>query len=163
MKTEGIAGELVAAVMAKTNADMEHQAADRLSPLPTHHVLEIGFGPGVGIELLSALLAEGHVAGASAHEPPWPDHSFKVVIAVNCAQVFEPMDANYREIARVMKVGARIVTLTHDRAINRYSESVDRWLTDVRDACQTCGFVGMEDWHGSARSGGTVGFSAVKM
>ena len=54
------------------------------------------------------------------------------------------------------------MTLTHDWAVKRHSESVATWLKDVRRACDRCGFADMEDWMGTARSGGSVGFTAVK-
>lgn len=190
MKTDGVSGRVVAFVMAKTNADMEAAAIERLAPSPEHHVLEIGFGPGVGIEMLGQRLTAGRVAGADpgsamlevatrrnekavetgrvelvlayANDLPWPDASFNGVLAVNCAQVFEPMEDSYREISRVMMPGARFVSLTHDWAVLRHSESVSRWLADVRSACASCGLAQMEDWSGEARSGGTVGFTAIK-
>lgn len=49
--------------MARRGRPVARGAVDRLELRPTDHVIEIGFGPRVGLELISNAVAEGWVAG----------------------------------------------------------------------------------------------------
>src|SRR5437899_803867 len=103
---------------------------------PNDRVLEVGFGPGVGIQLLARSAPAGYVAGVdpskemvdqatarnakaiksghvdlkygSAESLPFEDNTFDKVLAINSMQVWTDAAAGLREIRRVMKAGGRI-------------------------------------------------------
>lgn len=186
MKFDGIGAGVVARIMARDNADMERDAVARLAPDEQQAVLEIGFGPGVGVELLAARAA--FVAGVDpsgvmlrvaskrnraairagrvelferpAHQLPWPDARFDGCIAVNSVQLWDPMADSVAAVARVLKPGAALVTLTHDWAARRHAASVEAWVEGLSSELTRHDMVDVAVWHGVAKSGGTVGVSA---
>lgn len=187
---DGITGTLAARVMAASNSDMEEAAVNQLNPAPGDAVLEIGFGPGVGLELLSRRLTSGPVGGVdpsgammreakrrnraaiaegrlklvktTADSMPWPDGTFDGAIAVNSVQLFDPLEVSVLEVARVLKPGGRFVTLTHDWAIARDEASPDIWMVRFHLALAEAGFEDVHQWTGKARTGETVGVAARK-
>lgn len=64
----GVAGWLVGRLMGVKNAAMNRVAVELLDVQPDDAVLEIGFGPGVAIELIARRLTSGYVAGVD-HSP----------------------------------------------------------------------------------------------
>jgi hypothetical protein len=56
-RPKGILGRLGGIIMARTNRDMAARTIELLDVQPNDRVLEIGFGPGVGIELLARLVS----------------------------------------------------------------------------------------------------------
>src|SRR5687767_665560 len=59
----GILGRLGGIIMARTNQWMAQRTIELLDVQPSDRVLEVGFGPGVGIELLACTAASGWIAG----------------------------------------------------------------------------------------------------
>ncbi len=142
---EGTAGRLAGAVMARLNRDMERLAVDELGPAAGDSVLAVGFGPGVGLAELAARRCDGHISiygidpssvmveqaarrnrgadmelvQAAAESIPYPDGAFSGVIAVNSAQLWDPLDAAVGEIARVLAPGGSLITVTHVWAITK--------------------------------------------
>jgi ubiquinone/menaquinone biosynthesis C-methylase UbiE len=144
---EGATGRMAAAVMARLNRDMERAAIAELDPGEDDDVLAVGFGPGIGIQELAGRLARGYVAGidpsptmvelarrrnrravgtgqvalfaASADAIPFPDGAFRGVVAVNSMQLWRPLDASLREVARVLAPAGALVTVTHVWAIEK--------------------------------------------
>ncbi|MGE5594967.1 MAG: class I SAM-dependent methyltransferase [Hyphomicrobiales bacterium] len=184
---DGLKGRLAASVMAAMNADMEAAAIRALGPSPDARVLAIGFGPGVGVEKLARRLAQGHVCGVdpsaemvraatkrnrraiaagrveltqtTAASLPWPGASFDAAIAVNSLQLWSPLDASLAEVARVLRPGEQLVTLTHRWAAGRRGAH-DAWVADMRAALERHGFTGIETWTGRSRTGATIGIRA---
>ncbi len=60
---DGVTGRVAAAVMARRNRDMEEAALQLLAPRRGERILVIGFGPGVGIEMLVARCEPASVIG----------------------------------------------------------------------------------------------------
>ena len=177
-----------AGMMAKRlekNRDGELEAIEELAPSPSDRVLAIGFGPGIGIELLAPRVA--HVAGvdpskamvklasqrcralvdagrvelvrASADALPWDDGSFDGVVTVNTIQLWSPFEASVAEVARVMKSGARLVSYTHDWAIEMFGGGkVDAWAERAARVCARHGLVDPLHWFGKAEEGKIVAF-----
>ena len=157
---DGPIGKASAAVMARMNRDMEIAAADELEVEPTASVLAVGFGPGVGVDALAHRLPEGHICGidpsavmmavatrrnraaveagrvtlrrAGAESIPWPDGFFDAVVAVNCAQLWDPLETALAEIARATRDGGSLVLLTHRWAVERTGPA-DAWVARIRD------------------------------
>jgi ubiquinone/menaquinone biosynthesis C-methylase UbiE len=127
-------GRLVGMIMARLNADMEHAGVELLSLRGDERVLEIGYGPGIGIAALLAALPQGHVAGidpspvmyrqasrraeaagradlriGEVSSLPWPDAAFDGVLAVNNAQFWPDPAADVAEALRVLAPGGCVV------------------------------------------------------
>lgn len=135
---DGPLGLVTGPIMARRNAAAEVEAIEELAPGPSDSVLLIGFGPGVGIAELLTRLPTGRVGGVDpswvmnllarrwARDPrvrlerttaarlPWPDDYFDGATAVNSIQMWSPLGASVAEVARVLRPGGRLVTITHD-------------------------------------------------
>lgn len=187
---EGLMGAFVAKVMARANRAAEAEAISLLDPAPSDAVLAIGFGPGVGVALLAARLTAGTVVGvdpsasmlkvasrrnrsviaagrvelrqARAEATGAPAATFDGAIAVNALQLCEPFPATARELARVMKPGARLVGLTHDWALERQAGSVEAWDAAAKAALEAAGFGAVRSFRGKAEHGRIVVLTALR-
>ena len=123
-------------IMARTNQQCAAWVIDLLNIQSHERVLEVGFGPGVGIQLLARSASAGYVAGVDASEAmveqatarnmqaiesgrvdvrhgsverlPFEDHTFDKTLAINSMQVWPDAVAGLREMWRVLKPGGRI-------------------------------------------------------
>jgi ubiquinone/menaquinone biosynthesis C-methylase UbiE len=135
-RPKGILGRLGGIIMARTNQKCAAWVIDLLGIQPNDRVLEVGFGPGVGIELLARSASGGYVAGVdpseemvqqakarnvkamesgqvdlrygSAESLPFEDNTFTKALAINSMQVWPDAVAGLREMRRIMKPGGRI-------------------------------------------------------
>jgi ubiquinone/menaquinone biosynthesis C-methylase UbiE len=135
-RPKGILGRLGGIIMARTNQKCAAWVIDLLGIQPNDSVLEVGFGPGVGIELLAKSMSGGYVAGVDPSEEmveqakarnvkaiesgrvdlrcgsveslPFEGSTFDKALAVNSMQVWPDAVAGLREMRRVMKPGGRI-------------------------------------------------------
>lgn len=147
----GLLGELVGRMMARTNAPATRLLIDRLGLDGVETVLEIGYGPGIGIARLAQRLPAGRVFGidpspvmrsqaarrSSAHRDrvdlqigtvtslPWPPSTFDAVCSANSAQLWDPLDAATAEIARVLKPSGLLALALHQRAVRPDGTFVD--------------------------------------
>jgi SAM-dependent methyltransferase len=172
------------------NRDAELEAIAELDPAPTDAVLAIGFGPGIGIELLADRVAS--VSGVdpskamvkmasernrrqlsagrvelirgAADQLPWDDGTFDGVITVNTIQLWSPFEASVAEVARVMRPGARLVSYTHDWAIERFGGMpIDDWAERAARVCMRHGLGEPRHWFGQAEEGRIVAFVVRKL
>lgn len=69
-KPSGVLGRLAGFIMAKRASNIERNewGISLLNIQPSDHVLEIGFGPGVAIQKMSALVTDGFVYGIDHSE-----------------------------------------------------------------------------------------------
>jgi SAM-dependent methyltransferase len=132
----GVLGRLGGRVMARTNRRMAQRAVELLDVRPQDRVLEVGFGPGVGIQLLARAAASGWVAGIDLSEEmveqaearnakaiaagkvelrrgaverlPFEHATFDKALAINSMQVWPDAVAGLREIRRVLKPGGSV-------------------------------------------------------
>src|SRR5262245_66119681 len=65
-RPQGSLGRLGGIIMARANQKMAGWAIDQLGVRPSDRVLEVGFGPGVGIQVLAALASSGRVVGVDS-------------------------------------------------------------------------------------------------
>jgi ubiquinone/menaquinone biosynthesis C-methylase UbiE len=135
-RPQGILGRLGGIIMARMNQPCAAWVIDLLSIQPHDKVLEVGFGPGVGIELLARLVSEGYIAGVDPSEEmvqqakarnvkamesgrvdlrcgsveslPFDDSTFTKALAINSMQVWPDAMAGLREMRRVMTPSGRI-------------------------------------------------------
>jgi len=133
----GIAGHIGGRLMTgKDKRAMAEWVLSEMAIEPTDRILEVGFGPGLGIEVASAATPDGFVAGIdyshemvemarkrnavavdagnvdlrydSADEIPSEDAVFDKIFSINSMQVWPDAAAGLREMRRVLKPGGRI-------------------------------------------------------
>ncbi len=137
MRPDGAIGKLFGRLMASKNAAQTLTGIDMFDVQPTDHVLEIGFGPGVGIEALTTKAVDGRICGVdwssamlelaskrnraaiesgrvvlrqgSAEQVPFPDRQFDKVFEANSFHIWPDQDAALREIHRVLKPGGEFM------------------------------------------------------
>ncbi|SEJ92611.1 class I SAM-dependent methyltransferase [Paraburkholderia diazotrophica] len=135
-RPQGALGRIGGRIMANMNAPCAAWAIDLLDVRASDRVIEIGFGPGVGIQLLAQKATAGKIAGVdpspemlaqaaarntqaiargqvdlrqgSAERLPFDDDIFDKALAVNSMQVWPDAAAGLAELRRVMKPGATL-------------------------------------------------------
>src|SRR5262245_8935250 len=133
---KGVLGRLGGIVMARMNHDAAVQVIELLDVRPDDKILEIGFGPGVAIQLLLDRVPAGSIAGVdqsqemvrqasarnadalrsrrvdlrygSVERLPFPDESFDRALAIKSMQVWPNAGAGLQEIRRVLKPGGTL-------------------------------------------------------
>lgn len=181
---DGVLGWFVAHVMARANRAAELEAIELLAPRRDASVLVIGYGSGVGVERLAARLEAGRIVGVDpsqvmqrlaskrcragieqgrvelllgrADAVPVPDRSFDGALAVNTLQLCDPLADTAAELARILRPGARLVSITHDWVLRRRAGSVDDWVAEAREAFSACGFVDIEAAAARAEKGRAI-------
>src|SRR5512146_1366803 len=131
----GFLGRL-AGLFFRINREGIEWTIEQLEIQPADHVLEIGFGPGYGIQRVAGLASQGRVAGVDFSETmlqqatrrnaaaiaagkvevqlvdastlPYPDNSFHKVFGTNVVYFWKEPAATLQEIRRVMKPGGRL-------------------------------------------------------
>jgi ubiquinone/menaquinone biosynthesis C-methylase UbiE len=132
-RPKGVLGRLGGVIMARVNRDAAVQVIEMLDVRPDDKVLEVGFGPGVAVQLLLQRVPAGSVAGidysqemvrqaaarnaaalrngrvdlryGSAERLPFADETFDKALAINSMQAWPDGRAGLREIQRVLKHG----------------------------------------------------------
>ncbi|PMB41251.1 methyltransferase type 11, partial [Fischerella thermalis CCMEE 5205] len=135
-RPKGILGRLGGFILARTKRDFTQWVIHLLEIQPDDKVLEVGFGPGVGIEILAAAVSTGYIAGVdyskemveqararnakaikagsvqlqygSVEKLPFADDTFDKALAINSMQVWTDAMVGLRSMRRVMKVGGFI-------------------------------------------------------
>jgi len=156
-RPRGAMGMLGGVIMARVNRGCAVTLIEALEVRPDDAVLEIGFGPGVGIELLAEQVPQGHVAGvdpssemlaqatarnkdaaargrvdlraATAERLPFADDSFDKALAINSMQVWPDAMAGLQEVRRVLKPGGTLAL-----AFTPHSGQRESGLSDLVDA-----------------------------
>jgi SAM-dependent methyltransferase len=133
-RPQGLLGRLGGIVMARGNRRHAVWVIELLDVQQHDSVLEVGFGPGVAVQLLAE--SAQHVAGidssvemlrqattrnanalrdgrvdlrqGSADHLPFADGSFDKALAINSMQVWPDASAGLREIHRVLRPGGRV-------------------------------------------------------
>jgi ubiquinone/menaquinone biosynthesis C-methylase UbiE len=135
-RPQGVLGRQGGIIMARMNRNIAVRAIELLHVQAHDRVLEIGFGPGVGVELLASLVLSGRVDGVdyseemvrqatfrnaaaidanrvglrqgSVEDLLFENGTFDKVLAINSMQVWPNAVTGLREIQRVMKRGGRV-------------------------------------------------------
>jgi len=133
---KGVLGRLGGVIMARVNREAAVQIIEGLEVRPGDKVLEVGFGPGVAIQLLLHRVSAGSVAGVdysqemvrqaaarnaaalrnrrvdlrygSVERLPFADETFDKALAINSMQTWPDARAGLREIQRVLKHGGNV-------------------------------------------------------
>jgi ubiquinone/menaquinone biosynthesis C-methylase UbiE len=154
--------------MAVKNRPRIRWAVQELAVAPTDRILEIGFGPGVSLEMLARSAARGRVAGvelsevmaaqarrrlvrgglrerveievASVSSLPFPDGSFDKALAVNSVFFWPDPVENLREVGRVLRGGGRLALVNQPHGA-RTRAAVERARDQTVAWVQEAGFV----------------------
>jgi ubiquinone/menaquinone biosynthesis C-methylase UbiE len=171
---KGVLGRLIAYIMARETQAQNARAIEALTIEPRDHVLDIGCGPGWGVAALAERAHDGRVAGVDPSELmaetavarnrrlvqrgrveiaigsvaalPFADSSFDKALCVHVVYFWNDLGAAFREIARVMKPGARLAlvfrTDADKKAVSAFPAEVYRFpaLCDVMAPLEAAGF-----------------------
>src|SRR5262245_10652940 len=135
-RPKGLVGRLGGIVMAWSNRGIATRTVELVNIEPSDRVLEIGFGPGAGIQLLAERAILGQIAGIDSSEEmveqatarnaaavesgrvelqvgsverlPFANEAFDKALAINSVQIWSDPLAGLREIRRVLKPGGTI-------------------------------------------------------
>lgn len=133
----GLVGRFLAGVLNRANLPINLHMIGALEPGPGAQILEVGFGGGVGLELILRHAPDARVTGVeraddmltlarrrfaddlragrlelaagSVDRLPFPDARFDAACAANCVYFWPDVDAGLRELARVLRPGATLV------------------------------------------------------
>jgi ubiquinone/menaquinone biosynthesis C-methylase UbiE len=142
-RPSGLRGRVAGWLMALSNRKLNAWAVELLAVRPNDQVLEIGFGPGLAVQELAKRVRHGHVFGVDVsplmlqqatrrnattvgagrvvlHEGgvsnmPFADASIDKVLAVNSVQFWPHLDADLREVYRVLRPGGRLAIVLQPR------------------------------------------------
>jgi ubiquinone/menaquinone biosynthesis C-methylase UbiE len=159
-RPKGVLGRLGGIIMARTNQKCAAWVVSLLDIQPDDKVLEVGCGPGVGIELLTRLASAGYVAGVdisvemvkqakarnangiksgrvdlrhgSVEHLPFEDSLFDKALAINSMQVWPDAVTGLREIRRVLKTGGSVAL--------RFTPYSGQQKSGLTEALTTAGF-----------------------
>lgn len=143
-RPEGLLGKLGSIVMARMNRQAAAWGIELLELRGDEIVLEIGFGPGVAIEIMAKSAPGIRIAGidpspemvgqaarrnaaaiarnavdlrrGSADDLPFDNDTFDAALAINSLQVWPDAMAGLREIRRVAKPGGRVALVFTPRS-----------------------------------------------
>lgn len=149
----GVLGKLGGVLMARTNAGAAQWVLTLLDVRPDDRVLEVGFGPGIGIQYAAEVTPDGFVAGidcsdamvnqarkrnaaalqtgrvelqrGSAVDLPYEDDAFDKAFSINSMQVWPDAGAGLRELHRVLKSGGTVALAFTPHARQPSDELVD--------------------------------------
>ena len=149
---DGLSGRLVGRLMANGNRRAVEWTVSLQTIEPGDHVLEVGFGPGAGIEDAARRASAGRVAGIDSSTTmvdvarkrnaiairtghvdlrcgdaaflPYPNRAFNKVFSVHCIYFWADPVRVLREFQRVLTPGgiAAVTILPRDRWLERKTE-----------------------------------------
>jgi ubiquinone/menaquinone biosynthesis C-methylase UbiE len=153
-RPRGLLGRLGGRIMARSNLACAVWATELLDTRPSDRILELGFGPGVAIELLAGRALNGYVAGLDASAEmvaqakrrnaaaiaagrvdlrqgsveaiPFPAGAFAKALAINSMQVWPDALAGLGEIRRVLESGGLLAL-----AFTPHSGQTSEGLTEL--------------------------------
>ncbi len=152
-RPQGVLGEWGGYLLARGKREFTLWVIELLDVRPADRVLDVGFGPGVGIELLAERTPRGSITGidysgkmvtqatvrnaqaiadglvdlhyGTVEHMPFTDGQFDKVLALNSIQVWGNPVTGLREIRRVMKAGGVIALGYTGPALRSSDEAVD--------------------------------------
>jgi len=143
----GFLGLIAEVIVARNQQAINEWVISLLDLQPKDRVLEIDFGPGYALRMISRIVKEGFVAGITPSEPMWrhagsrnsaairagrmelrvgtphalpyPDASFDKAFSVNSIQLWLDPTFDLKEIERVVKKGGVIAVTCQPQSFER--------------------------------------------
>ena len=166
-KPTGTLGAVVGQLMALKNGPRSRFVLSLLDLAPHHRALEIGFGPGVDLARVAALVPEGSVAGvdhsdvmlrqarrrlkrtghlaradlrlAGVAPLPFADAVFERLFSINCVQSWDNLDAATREISRVLAPTGRVAIAFQPMSRGATDDSARRKAAEIAESLGRAG------------------------
>lgn len=135
-RPRGVLGWIAGKLMGRGKGEFALDLLGDAGVAPTDRVLEIGFGPGIGIEVAARLASQGRVFGveisdvmlrmaarrnrgalragrvelslASVSDLPFADEAFDVVFSINSVQFWPDLRRDLKEVRRVLRRDGRL-------------------------------------------------------
>jgi len=152
-RPRGMAGLLAGEVLAWQNREVNRWTLSLLAPGADDRIVEIGFGPGVGVRLAAARVRRGLVAGVdpssmmvrrarwrngravrrgrvelrrgTVAQLPWLDGTFTHAWSANTFFEWPDRAAGLLEVARVLRPGGRLALTTQARWAHDEGEAAE--------------------------------------
>lgn len=171
VRPTGIWGRVTGAYMARGNARLTRRVVSALELRGDETVLEVGYGPGVGLALLAEALPDGRVCGidpsavmraqaaartraaadrvelveGTAEVLPWPRGTFTAVCSVNSVQLWQPRHVSLKQIFDALIPGGRLALGVSERAVLPGGGFAGRdFDAELLPALRQAGFTGVE-------------------
>jgi len=170
-RPRGVVGLLAGEVLAWQNREVNAWTLSLLDPRGDDRVVEVGFGPGVGVRLAAARVRRGLVAGVdpssmmlrrarwrnrravrrgrvdlrrgTVERLPWLDGAFTHAWSVNTFFEWPDPAAGLVEVARLLRPGGRLALTTQARWAHDERE-VDAVTTRALAMLGAAGFAGLD-------------------
>ena len=170
------------------NAAAEREAVDLLCPLPNERILVVGYGAGVGLQLLLVRQPDLHIVGVDPSRAKTAAASrlnrgavadgrlrlaqmtlegfdsegmrFDAAVMVDTVHVFDPIDSVAERLAGLLRPGGRFISLTRERSIDKRGELETPRHAFV-DAFARSGFREIAFGRGRSQKGRIVRFTAI--
>jgi arsenite methyltransferase len=141
-RPRGLFGRLLAGMLNRENLPLNLHMVGALELQPVDEVLEVGFGGGVGLDLILRHAPDVRVTGVeratdmislarrrfadplragrlelvegSVEKLPLPDARFAAACTANCVYFWPDLDAGLRELARVLRPGGALILAVID-------------------------------------------------
>jgi ubiquinone/menaquinone biosynthesis C-methylase UbiE len=165
---QGLLGVLAGWLMGRLSVEHNTWAVHHLDVQPTDHVLEIGFGPGLGIQLIADRAIQGVTVGidpspvmmrqatkrnassitsgrvelreGAMPSLPFSNESFDKVLSVNNVMLWPTPELSLAEVHRILKPAGRLVISLNPRWAKTYQDVVDMGH-EIVDMVAQAGFV----------------------
>lgn len=183
-RPHGVPGWLAGKLMARGKDAFARELLGAAGVAPTDRVLEVGFGPGIGIEAAAGLVPRGCVAGvdisalmlrmaerrnraairegrvrlslATVSDLPYPDESFDVAFAINSVQFWPEPVEDLKEVRRVLRPGGRLAIGVQLPSWITPAGELERLARRVEEQAKVAGFRDVERETREARRVGTM-------
>ncbi len=169
-KPRGLLGKIAGFIMSKRGSNLERNmwAISLLNLQPEDRVLEIGFGPGIAIQIMSEIMTEGIVFGidhsdvmleqatqrnkdaialgkvelllASVSDLPAFDQPFDKILDINTFQFWENSVDDLRKIKTNLKPGGAIFIVHQPRKPGATEKDTDTAGSQFENDLQQAGF-----------------------
>lgn len=164
---QGVVGKLAGFLMQAKDKNQSSWVISNSRIKPNAKVLEIGYGPGLGIESASGFAYEGFTAGidisnvmlmqaskrnaeniskgkikllqGNVNEIPFEDNYFDMVFSVNTMNYWEDLQQALKEIKRVLKPGGEVCISLHPKWFKIEADSI-LLREEIKASVETSGF-----------------------
>lgn len=162
-------GHVAGWIMALQNRDRTEWVVEQLNADRNDHILEIGVGPGVAIQLLAEIVIDGHITGidispvmidhastrnspaiqdgrvdlrlASVEKLPFEDASFDKIFAINTLHHWENPEDGLKEAYRALKPDGKLFIVEQPRGMSPATPDIVETVSDrIKTQLATAGF-----------------------